>query len=258
MLGKLLCLALCITLATAHVVVSRSAPSDKWFGQLITERQNSLASRYEYKRLCCNRIIFQEDLSGEPLGEAHVPYDLWWERGLVMLSLEPDLDRPAQHYLSIGPQGLVINGVDHAEMFLRIHCAYPCCLESMSFVSAPHAAEILPTIYGLGMTANSSGASAKEAVLLPGRPHAEVHSWLLGGVQRMGIPTEHTWSTQSRSTLVGRYNALNVCEHDGAGMYIRIVMPIRAYYAIPELDICFPDTDLGLDWDSTLCTELEL
>jgi hypothetical protein len=257
---KLLLLVVVIAVAGARVV-KRSEPQNAWFDHLVAEKTAEYSTSVAdtaHKRLCCNRIVFQEDLTGEPLGEAHVSYDLWWLRGLVMLSVEPDLTRPAQHYLTIGPQGLVIDGMNHGEMFVRIHCAYPCCLESLSFVSAPHAYAAPPSIFGSGMTANSSGVPSKEAVLLPARPHAEVYARFLGGVQRMGIPTEHTWSTAERSTITTRYDALNVCEHDGAGMYVHVVMPTRAMYAIPELDICFPDADLNLDWDNTLCTELDL
>ena len=78
---------------------------------------------------------------------------------------------------------------------------------------------------------------------------------MYGWADEMGIPSAHMWVDRSRVDQDARYEELRVCDRDGSGIYLHMVLPSRAQYAISELDLCFVDHALERDWESGLCNE---
>ena len=254
------CLALLLVLCVASARVAyRAAPApESWFAGLFhgTENRNSTAA-IQHRRMCCHRLEFQEDLENEPVEAATVPFSYWWRNGHVLLSVAHSLDAPAENALRITPSGLAIDGHTYGEAFLRVQCAFACCLESVAFARPSAVQEQPPLAAGIVHFATgvrSDHADARHRTYSELQEQIALVSRVLYPESKNIDSREYLWVAPGEHERIDRQR---VCVTDPAseGLYVHMVLPARAQYAISELDLCFVDMDAGLGWDLAYCED---
>ena len=222
----------------------RRTEANQWFEHLehVSEPavHNEVARRDDL--LCCHRISFQETIEGEWSGLTNVPFDNWLAAGKARIGVSPRLEDAVPATLELCEYGLILDGSAHSEAYVKIQCAYPCCLESLSMLR-PEVDAKPPKVRAASN--QWSEQREEEAVVLKMR----------GGVlEGHGLPSEHMFVTphvdQGR-----RKRELDVCDLDGSGIYVRVSLTHRREYALAELDLCFLDTDLGHEGVEGWCHE---
>lgn len=238
-----------LLLVAAVACVRKRADPNGWFADVIAEDEehdHSGETEPHPDRLCCHRMAFDEDpLSKDSLRGIDVPYNYWWRTGATLISVAPTLEEPAQRMVTIGEAGLVLDFREHSRLYVRLQCAFPCCLE---------AAEILIP------------DGAESVIVLAGNASHEVHPWrldrstimpkgyvILGG-GRWGARNLHEMMWADK-VYTDRLHALQLCDHATTGTWIQIDSPSRIVAVLAELDVCFVHHDMYLDWDTDLCNE---
>lgn len=245
-------LLLVLTVVAAARIVSRTEPSD-WFTQLILEDQrtgdhdHSGSTQERHNHTCCHRITFSEDpVSGDDLVHVSVPYNHWWQSGATLFALVADPGGESPRMLALGRDGLMLDFRQHARLYLRIQCAYACCLEGAAFMLPPGA----PRLDLLAQ--NASGFSAAPRPVARGSRFPP-GAYVLGGHVAAAVHQEVLWDTaDARHT---RLEQLHMCDYDAAGMWLRMDSINRIEAALAELDVCFVHHDMAMAWDNGLCEE---
>jgi hypothetical protein len=275
----LLLLTACLLACASESATRRARQTHEdssWFGHLIAEdaRQQTHSTdgstAHAKHRLCCQRLSLQEDVDGEPVEHLDVPYNYWWRQAGVLLSASTSLEEPAQRTMRITPQGLVLDARESQHAYLRLQCAYTCCLEA-AVVVRPSGVREPPRVYGGVMRepaaeqlederyeawrlASDVSANARRTV------GSHVRNIVASGVyESRGVPEPYLFGALpaqgARYSDEWRYRALRVCDRNNTGLFVHVALPERAEYAISELDLCFIDHELALAWGSGFCTE---
>jgi hypothetical protein len=238
--------------------VPRSEPND-WFASLIAADQaaeqhdHSGEAAPKAEHLCCHRLAFNIDpAGGTDLMHTVVPYNFWWRSGATLISVAPELDAPAERMLEIGDHGLLLDFRARSRIFIRIQCAYACCIEGAEFMT-PRAAAPLDVLAG-----NAAGHEEwpfvfdRAAALPPGVIEVGVDNDVVRRSEYMWTRNTHHDRAFHEHT---RRGALHMCDHTGAGLWIRVDSVTRNEATLAELDVCFVDHSLALGWDTGLCEE---
>jgi hypothetical protein len=249
----LLALAAALVMAVAASGERRTrADPNGWFSDLVAaddahDHSGEAAVRRDF--LCCHRMAFDEDPSdpGEKLLTGiDVPYNYWWRRGSTLLSVAPTLDEPAARTLKLGDPGIELDFVAHSRLYVRLQCAYPCCIEAVEVLAPPGAQPLL--IMGGNATHEIDPWRLDRSTMLPPGTVA-----LGGGRWSQGANLhEMLWADQKYTDRLG---ALQLCDHATTGAWISIDSPSRIRAALTELDVCFVHHDVVADWDTGLCSE---
>lgn len=230
----------------------KRADPNGWFADLVAadadhDHSGDAAPRPDH--LCCHRMAFDEDpLSGDRLANVQVPYNYWWRTGSTLLSVSPSLDEPAARMLDLGNPGLMLNLVDHSRLYLRLQCAFPCCLEAIEILAPDGAAPLVITAGNA--THEAEPWRLNRTTLIPPGFVSSVGSerWS----ESHGLH-ELLWADKD---YTDRLSALRLCDHATTGTWIRIDSPSRVWAAVTELDLCFVHHDLFADWETNLCSEI--
>lgn len=240
-------LALLLCLIAVSVALRRRADANDWFADVVAEddaaHDSSGAAAHRPDALCFQRVTFNEDptLALDDLRHAQVPYNYWWRRGSMMLSVSHELDAPAERLLNIGEHGIMLDFREHSRVYVRIQCAFPCCLEAVELL-APEGAQPL-LVRGANMTHSVSPRPVKKTVLPPG--------WVVFNPHE---PTQQlTWSDRRYERRIDRQT---LCDHASEGAWLEIDSPSRIEATLVELDMCFVHHAMEADWDTHLCSEI--
>lgn len=190
--------------------------------------------------MCCHSLSFQETVEGEWSGRMAVPFDHWLEAGKIRLGLAYHRDDAVGPALELAESGLVLDGSHSGEVYLRIQCSYPCCLESMAMLR-PESDPYSPLVSAASMP---SALERPAITLKQSGSHAGGH----------GLPSQHFWG-EPHMDQDRRRRELDVCDATAEGIYIRINLAQRREYAVTELDLCFLDTALGHEDVNSWCHE---
>lgn len=224
----------------------RAEPND-WFSAVVAEdaaahdASGIAASRPD--ALCFQRVAFNEDptLALDDLRHVQVPYNYWWRRGSMMLSISHELDAPAERLLSIGEHGITLDFRQHSRVYVRIQCAFPCCLEAVELL-APEGAQPL-VVRGANLTHTVAPRPVKRTTVPPG--------WVVFNPRE---PTQQmTWSDTRYERRIDRQT---LCDHSTEGTWLEIDSPSRIEATLVELDMCFVHHAMDADWDTHLCSEI--
>lgn len=240
--------AIVVTVVNAAQMRSRALPNG-WFSELIaadTDHDHSGSAKERVNHTCCHRMSFDEDpLSGEMLGGVRVPYNYWWRRGATLLSLSPTLDEPASRLLTLGDAGIELDFTQHSRLYLRLQCAFPCCLEAAEIV-VPDGATTLTVLAGNATHQVDPWRLDRSKLLPPGTVAIGGGRWSARNLHEM------MWADQ---VWTSRLDALQLCDHATTGTWIRIDSPSRIKAALTEIDVCFVHHDMVANWDTALCEE---
>lgn len=244
---RLVLLVVFVGLACASQRRARSEPNE-WFVDLVLEDQqhashdNSGEAAVIKDRLCCQRVSFVEDpYTQDILSSVQVPYNYWWKRGGMLLSVSKTLDEPSNRLLTIDRAGLELDFTRGSRLYVRLQCAFPCCLEAAEFL-VPDGAQPLQLV----------GANETHSVQ-PWR--LDQTKRMAPGYVRMGdhrLRHEMMWTDEH---FVNRIDAQHLCDHATNGAWIQIDSPSRVTATMTELDLCFVHHSIAADWESSLCSE---
>lgn len=231
---------------------ARAEPS-AWFAELILEDQqtgdhdHSGSTLERHNHTCCHQIAFNEDpTTGDDLMHVQVPYNHWWLSGATMFSLATDLDEPSPRMLPISREGISLDFRQRSRLYLRIQCAYPCCLEGAEFI-VPHGAPKLELL-----ASNMSGFQRTPWVV-DRQASLPKNVILLGDYITLDMRQEVVWYVRRPDDT--RIQRLEMCDYDSTGMWIQIDSTNRIEAALAELDVCFVHHDMAMAWDNGLCEE---
>jgi len=232
----LVLLLLVCAAASARRIVSRSAPNPWFQGLTLQDLPEQGQTLHAPNYQCCHAMSFQEALgTGEELAHVVVPYDMWWRIGGVRLSVAFDRDAPATPFLSVGAYGLHVDGSSHGEVFLRVQCAYECCLRRIA-VNYPRAS----AVGGDAVIAGTGDSTQRRGTVLT---RNSAFTQLMSAAPAGVYPVDYTWAPHT------------MCANADDGLWIRVPLQERGEYAISALDLCFINHELSLDWDNGLCEE---
>lgn len=258
--------------------VERSLPN-VWFANLDEEdeqqHRHQLAIDGVYRpqsavvaqnHLCCHTVSFQQDIGGEPVSHATLPFDYWWREAGIRISVSTSLGSPAVRTVRLIPSGLLLSASSGLrEVFVRVQCSYACCVEGAA-VTRPQSVQRGDVRVFAGAAnegdqyeANLVSRSHQSvfAALLPHQRHEHgVMDYVSGGAS-----DEYVWYDEPAPHHdpldEHRYRSLKACDRDGGGLYLRITLPVQGEYALSLLDLCFVDTKLLPHWDSKFCQETD-
>lgn len=235
-------LVLLLVALVAALEHHKRAEANEWFAHL--EHPSGPPANDQVARahatMCCHSLSFQETIEGEWSGRMAVPFDFWLEAGKIRLGLAYHRDDPVGPALELAESGLILDGSRGSEVYMRIQCSYPCCLESMAMLR-PESDPFSPVVSAASMPS----ALEREAITLRDRvPHS------IG----RGLASEHFWG-EPHVDQDRRRRELDVCDATGEGIYIRIGLAQRREYAVTEIDLCFLDTALGHEDVNSWCHE---
>lgn len=207
---------------------------------------HSGAANVHENHLCCHQMNFDEDFSTqEMLAHVNVPYNYWWRSGATLLSVAPTLDEPGQRLVEIGDHGLVLDLKTHSRLYVRLQCAFPCCLEAAEII-VPDGAEPLIVVAGNSTVTQQPRVFNRAEHIPPG-------SLMIGDKYGSQKVNELMWAEKQYNK---RLDALQLCDYTAQGLWIQIDSPSRIVAAMANVDVCFVDHDMALDWDTNLCIEV--
>jgi len=244
---RLALLALLVLLAAARR--QRAEPND-WFADLIAEdamhdHSGELVVRHNHT--CCHKLGFDHDpVADTALTHVEVPYNHWWRTGATLVAVAPDLESPSPRMIAIGEAGLVLDFRARSRLYVRLQCAYPCCLES-AFVLMPDGA-VEPLIAAGNATVGPRAPWRHD----PLAALAAQGYVLLGDHYKGAHQHEVFWAER---TFTSRIDALQLCDTDATGLWIQIDSPQRVVASLLSVDVCFIHHDMVLSWETTLCEE---
>lgn len=243
---RLFCVLTLLFAISSAIEHHKRAEANQWFSHLEhispPPPHDHVAHAHNY--MCCHTLSFQETLDGQWAGRTTVPFDHWLTTGKVRLGITYNVDEPVERALEISDAGLVLDGSKHSEVYLRIQCSYPCCIEAISLLR-PESDPYTPVVSAA--STEWSGQREEDANSLI--PHTKSR-------YGRGIPSEHVFVTP-RVDQDERRQELDVCQSSGEGIYVRVNLAQRREYAIAELDLCFLDADLGHEDVNSWCHESE-
>jgi len=249
----LVLLASCCLVA-ANTRVGRSDPNP-WFRDLILADQEAGVHDHSgetvrvEQEFCCHRLEFTQDpLTGEDLLHTVVPYNHFWAPGDVLLAVTATLDEPTPRQLSLGDNGVVLDFRAHSQLYVRLQCAYACCLELAEIVRP--LGSVQPTLEAGVMGASTPAVSGRH---LP--PWAPPGYTVLGSRSYNEQQDDFVWlkpgSEQERAS------SLLVCDYNTTGIWVSVTSPSRVEMALGELDLCFKNHVLYRSWEHSMCEEPE-
>ena len=228
------------------------AQPNNWFLELVIEDQQSDSHDHsgvatvQNNTLCCHQMNFDEDFSThDMLAHVSVPYNHWWRSGATLISIASTLEEQGQRLIEIGDHGLVLDFKTHSRLYVRLQCAFPCCLEAAEII-VPDGAEPLLIVAGNFSTTVKPWEFDRNAQLSPG-------SIMIGDRYGSQKVVELMWADKLYNN---RINALQLCDYTTEGMWIQIDSPSRIVAAMPTVDVCFVDHSMALNWDTNLCNEV--
>jgi hypothetical protein len=276
---------ICVVVATAAIVayavattpVSRNMHTDSaWFGELVAAdiarqtHHTGGATHRAHQELCCHRLSLQEDVDGEPVEHLDVPYNYWWRHAGVLLSASTSLTEPAQRTLRLTPQGLLLDAAQSHHAYLRLQCSYACCLEAVVVVR-PSGVRTPPQVFGGVMANHTIDATQDEAWVHVGSGGgkrtvgAHIRNRVASGLyDSRGIPEIYMFGAKSRLQRRQqqlhndqRYETMTLCDRNNTGLFVHVQLTERAQYAISEIDLCFVDHKLAMEWGTGFCTDTD-
>lgn len=246
--------ALLVALAAAATGEHRPrAEPNAWFLDLVIADQqhdshdHSGAVARRENHTCCHRMPFDEDpLARTLLQHVQVPYNHWWRPAATLISsVAPELDAPSDRLLSIGEYGLTLDFRQHSRLYVRLQCAFPCCLEAAEII-IPGAAEHLSVAAGNATYTVESWRLDREALVPKGYR-------LLDGLGQRRSRHEAMWRHAGERD---RLRGLKLCDYSAEGLWIRVDSPSRIEAALAEIDVCFVHHNMALGWETDLCEEI--
>lgn len=247
----LIVIAVCLLAVAAATRRQRSEPND-WFIDLVLQDQQNSAHDHSGEtterrnHTCCHSMPFDLDLTAtERLRNTAVPYNYWWRKGATLISVSPTLDEPANRMLTLGDAGIVLDFVEHSRLYVRLQCAFPCCIEAAEILM-PEGAAPLRIVGGNSTVSVEPWRFDPRTVLPPGKVAVG------GGRFSNRNLDQRLWADRIYSN---RLDALQLCDHATDGAWIEIESPSRVKAGLTEIDVCFVHHDMVADYDSGLCEE---
>ena len=147
--------------------------------------------------------------------------------------------------MTLGAAGIEMDFTEHSRLYLRLQCAFPCCLEAAEIL-APEGAEPLRVLGGNATHQVDPWRLDRAKMLPPGKVAIGGGRWSARNLHEM------MWADQ---VWTNRLDALQLCDHATTGAWIRIDSPSRIKASLTEIDVCFVHHDMVENWDSGLCEE---
>lgn len=239
-----------LLLVTVALVVGRRQRSEPngWFIDLIVEDQqhdshdHSGSAAPRENHTCCHRLAFDTDpTTGDLLEQSHVPYNHWWRSAAMLVSLSPNMNGPSERLVELDALGMKLDFRTHSVLYVRMQCAFPCCLEAASI--------LIPD-------------AAHDLIVSAGNVTHEVKAWRLDrlthlppGYHYVANHNSHHEAMWRVPNTLDRLSGLQLCDTDATGMWMRLESTSRIEATLAEVDICFIHHDMVLGWETDLCEE---
>ena len=251
--AHLLLLLLTVATVTAETAQHRQrAEPNEWFVDLVLEDQqhdshdHSGSAALRENHTCCHRLALDEDPgTGDKLEHTRVPYNHWWRPAATLLSVSNDLDLTAERLVVLNEFGAALDFREHSVLYVRMQCAFPCCLEAADVI-IPGGAEALHVSAGNATYTIESWRLDISAQIPAGYR-------VFDGLGQWRSRHQAMWRQPNERD---RISGLWLCDMDARGLWIRFESPSRIEASLAELDVCFVHHDMALGWDSDLCEEI--
>lgn len=228
------------------------AEPNEWFVDLVIEDQqhdshdHSGVAAPRENHTCCHSLSLDEDPStGDLLEYTRVPYNHWWRPAAMLLSVAPSLDVTSERLLTLNEFGAELDFRQHSVLYIRVQCAFPCCLEAADVIIPDGAEELSVSAGNATLAVDSWRFDPREQI--PAGYH------IIDGLGQWRSRHQAMWRHRGeRDRLAG----LQLCDMETTGMWIRLESLSRIEASLAALDVCFVHHDMAPGWDSGLCEEI--